>query len=100
VARRPEEDAPLPALTSAEAALLDQYLAAVDSLARINPARAQHVYGALRSAQALVAQAKELRDALTLMFERGEVEVHSATLGRALRVLGADRRVAQLTIPD
>ena len=98
--RRPEEDAPLPALTSAEAATLDHYLAVIDDLARINPARGQHVYGALRAAQALTAHAAALRDALTLMFERGEVEVHAETLTRALRVLGADRRVAQLHLPD
>lgn len=100
MARRPEEDAPLPALTRAEAATLDHYLAAVDCLARVNPASVQHVYGALRAAQGLVSHAAELRDALTLMFERGETDVHTETLGRALRVLGADRRIAQLGIPD
>lgn len=100
MARRPEEDAPLPALTRAEAATLDHYLAAIDCLGRINPAHGHHVYGALRAAQALVSHAAELRDALTLMFERGETEVHAETLARALRVLGGDRRIAQLTIPE
>lgn len=90
----------LPALTTAEADAIDHYLAAVDYLGRVNPARADDTYAALRAAQALVAHATGLRDALALMFERGEATIHATTLSRALRYLDADRRIARLTLPD
>ncbi|WP_037685942.1 hypothetical protein [Streptomyces aureocirculatus] len=90
---------PLPALTRAEGEVVDAYLAVVDLLGRINPARAEHTYGGLRAAQALVSWATELRDALTLMHRRGETELHTATLTRALRTLDGERRAARVTLP-
>ncbi|MEU1621172.1 hypothetical protein ABZ479_28215 [Streptomyces sp. NPDC005722] len=91
---------PLPALTRAEGELVDAYLGVVDLLGRINPSRSRDTYGALRAAQALVGRAAELRDALTLMHARGENEVHTATLERALRVLDGERRAGQVTLPS
>ena len=90
---------PLPALTRAEAAFIDSYLEAVDQLGRINPARGSDTYGALRAAQALVARAVELRDALTLMHARGEDRIHAGTLAAALRVLDGERRAVRVTVP-
>ncbi|MFE9927041.1 hypothetical protein ACFYQA_37595 [Streptomyces sp. NPDC005774] len=95
----PPELPPLPALTRAEAELIDCYLEAVDLLGRINPARDGDTYRGLRAAQALVGKAVALRDALTLMHRRGETELHAATLTRALRVLDGDRRAARVTLP-
>ncbi|MEU3949258.1 hypothetical protein [Streptomyces sp. NPDC029526] len=90
---------PLPALTRAEAELIDRYLQAVDLVGRINPARDGDTYGALRAAQALVGTAAALRDALALMHRRGERELHAATLARALRVLDGERRTGRVTLP-
>ncbi|MFD5270204.1 hypothetical protein [Streptomyces sp. NPDC058335] len=90
---------PLPALTRAEAELIDRYLEVVDLLGRINPARRGDTYGGLRAAQALVSRATALRDALTLMHQRGESELHAPTLARALRVLDGERRTARVTMP-
>ncbi|MEU1518268.1 hypothetical protein ABZ490_40025 [Streptomyces sp. NPDC005811] len=90
---------PLPALTRAEAELIDRYLDVVDLLGRINPAHDGDTYRGLRAAQALVARAMELRDALTLMHQRGESELHAPTLARALRVLDGERRTARVTVP-
>ncbi|MFE0727096.1 hypothetical protein [Streptomyces antibioticus] len=90
---------PLPALTRAEADLIDRYLDVVDQLGRINPAYHGDTYRGLRAAQALVARAAELRDALTLMHQRGESELHAPTLARALRVLDGERRTARVTLP-
>ncbi|MER7162515.1 hypothetical protein, partial [Streptomyces lydicus] len=70
----PPEPPPLPALTRAEGELIDCYLEVLDLLGRINPARAGHTYSGLRAAQALVGKAGALRDALTLMHNRGESE--------------------------
>ncbi|CAL9386773.1 hypothetical protein [Streptomyces griseomycini] len=95
----PPELPPLPALTRAEAELIDRYLEVVDLLGRINPASDGDTYRGLRAAQALVGKAAELRDALTVMHRRGETELHSATLVRALRVLDGERRTARLTLP-
>ncbi|MFE4251569.1 hypothetical protein ACFRU3_19110 [Streptomyces sp. NPDC056910] len=95
----PPELPPLPALTRAECELLDRYLEVVDLLGRINPARSDHTYGGLRAAQALVGRATALRDALTLMHQRGESEVHATTLARALRVLDGERRAQRVTVP-
>jgi hypothetical protein len=91
---------PLPALTRAEGELIDAYLAVVDLLGRINPARAADTYSGLRAAQALVARATDLRDALTLMHARGESRLHTATLDRALRVLDGERRARLVALPD
>ncbi|WKX73922.1 hypothetical protein [Streptomyces sp. XD-27] len=90
---------PLPALTRAEGELVDRYLEVVDLLGRINPARGRDTYSGLRAAQALAAKAAALRDALTLMHERGESELHAATLGRALRVLDGERRAGRVAVP-
>ncbi|ANW21278.1 hypothetical protein [Streptomyces clavuligerus] len=95
----PVPEPPLPALTRAEGDLVDSYLAVVDLLGRINPGRATHTYGALRAAQALVGSATALRDALTLMHDRGENEVYSATLTRALRALDGERRAQRVSLP-
>ncbi|MBY8883269.1 hypothetical protein K7472_00215 [Streptomyces sp. PTM05] len=90
---------PMPALTRAEGQFIDSYLAIADLLGRANPARATNTYAALRAAQALVGQAASLRDALALMHERGEAEVHRDTLVRALRVLDGERRTSLPAIP-
>ncbi|MET8506830.1 hypothetical protein ABZV60_19560 [Streptomyces sp. NPDC004787] len=91
---------PLPALTRAEGEFVDAYLEVVDLLGRINPSRSSHTYGALRAAQALVGRATTLRDALTLMHLRGESELHTETLARALRVLDGERRSGRVTLPE
>ncbi|MEU0740275.1 hypothetical protein [Streptomyces sp. NPDC006134] len=90
---------PLPALTRAEAELIDRYLDVADLLGRVNPARHGDTYRGLRAAQALVGRAAALRDALTLMHQRGESELHTATLARALRLLDGERRTARVTLP-
>lgn len=90
---------PLPALTRAESEVVDAYLDALDLLGRINPARGHDTYRGLRAAQGLVTTAAKLRDALTLMHERGESEVHAETLARALRVLDGERRARLVGIP-
>ncbi|WP_018546668.1 hypothetical protein [Streptomyces sp. LaPpAH-108] len=90
---------PLPALTRAEGELIDRYLEAAELLGRINPARQEDTYSGLRAAQALVRKATELRDALTLMHQRGETELHGSTLTRALRVLDGERRTARVVLP-
>ncbi|MFF4603326.1 hypothetical protein ACFY12_11330 [Streptomyces sp. NPDC001339] len=90
---------PLPSLTRAEGRLIDCYLEVVDLLGRINPARGGHTYSGLRAAQALVGRATALRDALTLMHDRGESEFHRETLARALRALDGERRAGRVTVP-
>ncbi|AXK33798.1 hypothetical protein DVA86_15165 [Streptomyces armeniacus] len=95
----PPELPPLPALTRAEGQLVDSYLEVLDLLGRINPARARDTYGGLRAAQALVGRAAALRDALAVMHERGEREVHADVLARALRVLDGERRASRVTLP-
>ncbi|MFF3541256.1 hypothetical protein [Streptomyces platensis] len=90
---------PLPALTRAEGELIDRYLEVLDLLGRINPARGGDTYTGLRAAQALVGKAAGLRDALTLMHDRGESELHRETLARALRVLEGERRAGRVTMP-
>ncbi|MFI1970813.1 hypothetical protein BLA24_09135 [Streptomyces cinnamoneus] len=97
--RWPPELPPLPALTRAEGELVDRYLEVLDLLGRINPARAHDTYGGLRAAQRLVVAAAELRDALTVMFERGEREVYAGTLARAMRVLDGERRAGRVALP-
>ncbi|WP_328773143.1 hypothetical protein [Streptomyces sp. NBC_00286] len=95
----PPELPPLPALTRAEGELVDRYLEVLDLLGRINPAHRGDTYGGLRAAQALVAKATALRDALALMHQRGEHELHAPTLTRALRVLDGERRAARVALP-
>ncbi|MEV5813672.1 hypothetical protein ACH4NS_27610 [Streptomyces mutabilis] len=95
----PPEPPPLPALTRAEAELIDRYLEVVDLLGRINPALDGDTYRGLRAAQALVGRASALRDALALMHHRGETELHATTLARALRVLDGERRTARVSLP-
>lgn len=90
----------LPGLTAAEADLLHHYLKALDSLALVNPARADHTLGALHAAQALAAHAAAIRDALALLHARGQERLDPDTLGRALLVLGAARRVRRLAVPE
>ncbi|MFD0029665.1 hypothetical protein ACWGDS_02850 [Streptomyces sp. NPDC055059] len=54
---------------------------------------------ALRAAQALVSEARELRDALSLMFERHEKEIHARTMAKALECLEGDRLLHRLGPP-
>jgi hypothetical protein len=90
----------MPALTDAECSLVDHYLAVVDLMARINPARSGgHAYGCLRAAQSLATEARALLEALELMWERGERQIHVPTLTRALRALDGERRANRVTIP-
>ncbi|UNS95662.1 hypothetical protein MMF93_03565 [Streptomyces tubbatahanensis] len=95
----PSDLPPLPALTRAECDVVDTYLEALDLMGRINPARGSDTYRSLRAAQGLVSKAVRLRDALTLMHERGESELHAATLERALRVLDGERRAGLVGPP-
>lgn len=95
----PPELPPLPALTRAEAEFIDRYLAVLDQVGRINPARGSDTYGALRAAQALASHAAALRDALAVMHERGEAQIHAATLARALRALDGERRAGRVAVP-
>jgi len=88
----------MPALTRAEADVVDSYFAVLEQLARLNPARQDETYRALRAAQALVSQATALRDALAVMYERGETEVHSSTLVRALTILDAQTQIDRLKL--
>ena len=90
----------MPALTDAECSLIDHYLAVVDLMARINPARSTgHAYPSLRAAQSLATEARALLEALELMWERGERELHVPTLTQALRALDGERRTHRVSIP-
>ena len=90
----------MPALTDAECSFIDRYLAVVDLVARINPARSTgHAYACLRAAQALAGEARALLEAVELMWERGEREIHVTTLTQALRALDGDRRAGRITLP-
>jgi hypothetical protein len=90
----------MPALTDAECSLVDHYLAVVDLVARINPARGSgHAYRCLRAAQFLATEARALLEALELMWERGEREIHGPTLTQALRALDGERRASRVAIP-
>ncbi|MEU9358983.1 hypothetical protein AB0D35_12860 [Streptomyces sp. NPDC048301] len=95
----PSSFPPLPALTRAEAEFVDCYLEVLDQVGRINPARDGDTYRALRAAQALASRAVALREALALMHERGESEIHAETLARALRILDGERRAARVAVP-
>jgi hypothetical protein len=90
----------VPALTDAECSFVDHYLAVVDLVARINPARGNgHTYASLRAAQSLAGEARALLAAVELMWERGEREIHVGTLTRALRALDGDRRAGRVALP-
>jgi hypothetical protein len=90
----------MPALTDAECSVIDHYLAVVDLVARINPARGTgRAYPCLRAAQDLATEARALLAALELMWERGEREIHVPTLTQALRALDGERRANRVTIP-
>ena len=90
----------MPALTDAECSLVDHYLAVVDLTGRINPARGTgRTYSCLRAAQDLATEARALLEALELMWERGEREIHVPTLTQALRALDGERRANRVTIP-
>ena len=90
----------VPALTDAECSFVEHYLAVVDLVARINPARSKgHAYACLRAAQALAGEARALLAAIELMWERGEREIHVGTLTQALRALDGDRRAGRVTLP-
>ena len=95
------QDTPrVPALTDAECSFVDHYLAVVDLVARINPARSKgHAYACLRAAQELAGEARALLAAIELMWERGEREIHVRTLTQALRALDGDRRAGRVTLP-
>ncbi|MCC3771172.1 hypothetical protein [Streptomyces sp. UNOC14_S4] len=95
----PPQPPPLPALTRAEGEVIDCYLRVLDLLGRINPARPHDTYGALRAAQTLVVAATGLRDALAVMFERGERELHGGTLTRAMLILDGERRAHRVALP-
>jgi hypothetical protein len=91
----------VPALTDAECSFVDHYLAVVDLVARVNPARSTgHAYATLRAAQNLAGEARALLDAVELMWERGEREIHGGTLTRALRALDGERRASRVTLPQ
>lgn len=96
----PDRSTRLPGLTRAEGEFVDHYLAVVDLLGRMNPARGgeRSTYGHLRSAQALVAEATALRDALTAMFTRDERELFPTTLAAAMRALDGERRAARVAL--
>ena len=87
---------PMPALTGAEADLVNAYLATVDYLGRANPTTNSQTYRAMVAAQGLAAQAAALRDALALMWQRGETEIDTAVFARALRLLDGQRRVDRI----
>ena len=99
--RRPADAPRMPALTDAECSFVDHYLAVVDLVARINPARSKgHAYACLRAAQDLAGEARALLEAVELMWARGEREIHVSTLTRALRALDGERRAGRVTLPS
>ncbi len=69
-------------------------------LGRINPARAEYTVAGLNAAQALVSEAVKLREALALMHDRAETEIHREPLVQALRMLDADQQIRRLSISD
>lgn len=92
----------LPALTRAEQDLVEHYLRIVDLLARLNPADGGAHHESLSrvlAAQALVAEARHVLAAAETMRDRGETELHGATLARAMRALDGERRIARIRLP-
>jgi hypothetical protein len=95
-------DRDLPAMTRAEQDLVEHYLRVVDLVARLNPAgdgAHQEGLGSVLAAQALVSEARRLLAAAETMRDRGETELHVATLGRAMRVLDGERRMGRIRLP-
>ncbi|WP_330461221.1 hypothetical protein [Streptomyces sp. NBC_00820] len=90
----------MPALTDAESRVMDAYVAVLKRLSSVNPAQTTGTYTALRAAQALVSEARALRDALSLMFERHEKEIHVRTMAKALETLEGDRLLHRLSPPQ
>lgn len=89
----------LPALTDAESRFVDQYVAVLDALGRLNPANVGgHTYSLVRASQDLAAASTRLRDAAAVMWERGEREVFAPTLVRALLLLDGERRTTRLLL--
>ncbi|TVL91471.1 hypothetical protein [Streptomyces sp. SAJ15] len=86
----------VPALTEAEGQVVDAYLAVLKRLSSVNPTQTTGTYTALRAAQALVSETRALRDALSLMFERHEKEIHVRTMTEALQSLDGDRFLPRL----
>ncbi len=87
----------LPALTEAEAEVLERYARMLELLARLNPARtASNTRGCLHAAAALVSEARGLQAALARMQERGEEELFNQVLSDALRHLHIDRHIARI----
>ncbi|MEV6534178.1 hypothetical protein AB0M86_32050 [Streptomyces sp. NPDC051639] len=76
--------------------MVDSYLTVLKRLSSVNPAQTTGTYTALRAAQALVSEARALRDALSLMFERHEKEIHVRTMAEALQSLDGDRILSRL----
>jgi len=86
-----------PAITEAEATLVERYARIVELLGRINPARtASNIHGCLRAAAALEAEAQSLHAALVTMHERGENEMFNQVFSDVLSHLQIDRHVARL----
>ncbi|MEU2714547.1 hypothetical protein [Streptomyces sp. NPDC007205] len=93
------ESPEIPALTEAESRVVDAYLAVLKRLSELNPAQTTGTYTALRAAQALVGETRALRDALSLMFERRQKEIHVRTMAKALESLDAHRFLSRLEPP-
>lgn len=88
----------MPAPTRAEAEFVDCRLEALDRFGRINPARDNDIYGALRAAQALASRTVALRDAPALMHERGGSQIHADILAGVLRLLDGERRAGRVAV--
>ncbi|MFF2501820.1 hypothetical protein ACFVTY_00275 [Streptomyces sp. NPDC058067] len=74
-------------------------MAVLKRLTSINPTQTTGTYTTLRAAQALVSDARALRDGLSLMFERQEKEIHIRTMAKALQCLESDRILLRLGPP-
>ncbi len=91
----------LPALTLAEKDVVDRYLRVVDLVGRINPSQTsphQSTRGRELAAQALVSEARSLLAAIRTMRERGQEELHVATITNALLALDGERRAARVMV--
>lgn len=88
-----------PSLTDAEKDFVDVYLSILDRVGRINPGTGVgKTYSALRAAQALVSDARALREILDLMMRRGEREIFGGVLTRALLEFDGGRRSRRIFI--
>jgi hypothetical protein len=89
-----------PALTDAEGAFVDHYLAVVDRVGSMNPANGTTtIHSYLHAAQALVSESRLLLKAIELMAERGEKEIFASTLTRSLLDLDGARRSRRVCVP-